>query len=135
MLKSALLFYRKLVSDLTHMGFVLNPYDPCVANKIVNGNQLTVSWHVDNLTMSCVEEQPIHDVIHTLKQIYSQNLKEHIGPIHDYLGMTFDYTTSGKVEISMDKYIANIIDSFPEQITGVSPTPATDKLFQVWDDD
>jgi len=33
MLKSALLFYKKLVSDLTHMGFTLNPYDPCVANK------------------------------------------------------------------------------------------------------
>ena len=135
MLKSALLFYRKLVSDLTNMGFKLNPYDPCVANKTVNGHQLTVSWHVDDLTISCVEEQPIHDVISALKQIYGNNLKEHVGLVHEYLGMTFDYSTPGTVEISMDNYIANVIDSFPEQITGVSATPATDKLFQVRDDD
>jgi hypothetical protein len=36
MMKSALLFYRKLVSELREMGFELNPYDPCVANKTVN---------------------------------------------------------------------------------------------------
>ena len=135
MLKSALLFYRKLVSDLTSLGFTLNPYDPCVANKIVNGNQLTVSWHVDDLTMSCVDEEPLHDVIKQLKNIYGQNLKESVGLVHDYLGMKFDYSTPGQVEISMDKYIANVIDSFPEKITGVSATPATDKLFLVRDDD
>ena len=135
MLKSALLFYRKLVSDLTHMGFTLNPYDPCVANKTVNGHQLTVSWHVDDLTISCVDRAPIQDVIKALKAIYGENLKETIGLVHDYLGMTFDYSTPGQVEISMDKYIAKIIDSFPEQITGVSATPATDNLFRIRDDD
>ena len=39
MMKSALLFYQKLVSELRSMGFIINPYDPCVANKIVNGKQ------------------------------------------------------------------------------------------------
>ena len=37
MMKSALLFYRKLVADLTSLGYEINPYDPCVANKIING--------------------------------------------------------------------------------------------------
>ncbi len=37
MMKSALLFYHKLVTDLTSLGFEINPYDPCVANKIING--------------------------------------------------------------------------------------------------
>ena len=49
MMKSALLFYRKLVADLISIGFKINPYDPCVANKMVNGKQLTVCWHVDDL--------------------------------------------------------------------------------------
>ena len=49
MMKSALLFYRKLVADLASLGFVINPYDPCVANKMVNGKQMTVCWHVDDL--------------------------------------------------------------------------------------
>lgn len=135
MLKSALLFYRKLVTDLTDMGFQLNPYDPCVANKMVNGKQITISWHVDDLTISHAEESAIVDVITQLKSIYGLNLKETIGPIQDYLGMKFDYTNQGQVSISMDKYVANIIDSFPEQITGVSATPATDKLFTVRPDD
>ncbi len=42
MMKSALLFYQNLVSELRSMGFIINPYDPCVANKIVNGNQLMI---------------------------------------------------------------------------------------------
>ena len=135
MLKSALLFYRKLVSDLHAMGFELNPYDPCVANKLVDGQQLTVSWHVDDLTLSHATESAIMDVINRLKSIYGLNLKEKVGPLQEYLGMTFDYTKPGAVEISMDKYIANVIDSFPEQITGVSATPATDKLFAIRQDD
>jgi hypothetical protein len=36
MMKSALLFHQKLVADLTSLGFTINPYDPCVVNKIVN---------------------------------------------------------------------------------------------------
>jgi hypothetical protein len=52
MMKSALLFYRKLVSELKMMGFMINPYDPCIANKFVNGSQITLRWHVDNLMIS-----------------------------------------------------------------------------------
>ena len=42
LLRSALLFYRRLVAELEDIGFELNPYDPCVANKVVNGTQMTV---------------------------------------------------------------------------------------------
>ena len=37
LLQSVLLFYKKLVSKLEDMGFVLNHYNPCVANRMVNG--------------------------------------------------------------------------------------------------
>jgi hypothetical protein len=52
LLRSALLFYRKLVSDLESDGFMLNTYGSCVANKIVNGKQMTVCWHVNDLKVS-----------------------------------------------------------------------------------
>jgi hypothetical protein len=52
LLRSALLFYRKLVANLESNGFVLNPYDSCVANKAVNRKQMTVCWHVDDLKVS-----------------------------------------------------------------------------------
>ena len=39
------------------MGFKLNPYDLCVANKMVNGRQLTVGWYVDDVKMSHKEDE------------------------------------------------------------------------------
>ena len=133
LLKSALLFYRKLSSDLVALGFTINPYDPCIVNKQVNDKQLTVSWHVDNLNISHVDTLVVQDFINQLKAIYGQNLKESIGPTHDYLSMTFDYSKHGIAKVSMDKYTAKIIDEFPEHIAGVSATPATDNLFRTHD--
>jgi hypothetical protein len=45
-------FYRKLISELNEMGFEVNPYDPCIVNKILNGSQMTTQWHVDDLMIS-----------------------------------------------------------------------------------
>jgi hypothetical protein len=39
MLRSALLFYKKLLTDLVANGFNVNPYDPCVATKMIRGRQ------------------------------------------------------------------------------------------------
>ena len=47
-LKSALLFYQKLWGGMEKHGFILNRYDQCVANKIIDNNRLTITWHVDN---------------------------------------------------------------------------------------
>jgi hypothetical protein len=45
---ASLLYYKKFVKSLKSKGFKLNPYDPCVANKQVKGEQLTVCFHVDD---------------------------------------------------------------------------------------
>ena len=42
-LKLVLLFYRKLWAELHDNDFVMNPYDPCICNKIVNGKQMTIT--------------------------------------------------------------------------------------------
>ena len=54
-LEAALLFYKKLQKDLEKDGYKVNPYDPCVANKIINGKQHTIMWHVDDLMASHVD--------------------------------------------------------------------------------
>ena len=43
LLKNALLFYKPLVCKLTEYGVKINPYDPCVANKTINGSQMNVT--------------------------------------------------------------------------------------------
>ena len=46
-LEIVLLFYQKLLSDMINKGFSVNPYDPCVVKKMVNGKHMIVTWHVD----------------------------------------------------------------------------------------
>ena len=134
MMKSALLFYRKLVSELREMGFVINPYDPCVANKMVNGTQMTIRWHVDDLMISHVSQDEIMRVVQGIKDIYGENLAETVGTVHDYLGMTFDYSFTKEVRVNMWDYLRNVIKEFPEEITGTCATPASDHLFKVRED-
>ena len=74
LLRSALLFYKKLSSDLENMGFEINPYDPCVANKMVNGSQMTVTWHVDDLKISHKDEEELTKFILKLNGIYGNKL-------------------------------------------------------------
>ena len=45
---ASLLFYENFTDNLKSKGFSMNPYDPCVWNKIVNGKQLTIVFHVDD---------------------------------------------------------------------------------------
>ena len=51
-LRAARLFWETLSGKLQEWGFVLNPYDSCVANKCVDGQQCTITWHVDDLKIS-----------------------------------------------------------------------------------
>ena len=65
-LKSALLFYKKVVGYLDSYGFRINPYNPCVANKMIDGKQLTVCCHVGDLKISCVDANDVTKIIQRL---------------------------------------------------------------------
>jgi hypothetical protein len=53
------------------------------------------------------------------------------GKVHEYLGMTIDYSIRGKVKITMLDYIQNMLDELPADMDGESATPAANHLFQV----
>ena len=54
MLVSLPQYYKKFCKDMESIGFVINPYDPCIANLIVDRKQHTITWHVDDLKSSHV---------------------------------------------------------------------------------
>ncbi len=54
MMIASLLYYKKFRNDIESIGFEVNPYDICVANRTMNGKQHTVTWHVDDLKSSHV---------------------------------------------------------------------------------
>ena len=37
----------------------VNPYNPCVENKVIGGKQMTVYWHMDYLKESQVDPQEV----------------------------------------------------------------------------
>ncbi len=61
-----LLCYKKFVKSLKSKGFKLNPYDPCVSNKQVNGEQLTVCFHVDNCKILDLTPKVVDEMIEWL---------------------------------------------------------------------
>jgi hypothetical protein len=85
-IRSALLFYLKFVGGIESQGFALNPYDPCVANKVINGKQFTVVWHVDDIKILHADEKEVSRLITWLKSIYGEDMRVSRGRVHDYLG-------------------------------------------------
>ena len=47
--QSALLWWNTFKSKLEQMGFKLNPYEPCIANKEINNKWYTICWCVDDM--------------------------------------------------------------------------------------
>ena len=136
-LQAALLFWNNLVEFLTkELGFTLNKYDRCVANKIINGKQCTVVWHVDDLKISHVDPLVLEQIISKLSDRYGKEAPLTVtrGTVHDYLGMTIDYSTKGKVQFRMADYVEGILDELPEEMNGTAVTPASNHLFNTRDD-
>jgi Reverse transcriptase (RNA-dependent DNA polymerase) len=134
MLESALLFCKRLSSNLIRYGFNVNPYDPCVANREINQAQLTVSWHVNDLKISHQDAKVFSDFVIWIKQKYSKigEVKVKRGKVHDCLGMRFRYNVQGQVSIDMIDYVQNMLEGFPQnQIEKGSKTPWNDNLFKV----
>jgi hypothetical protein len=76
MLKSTLLFSKK--------GLEINPYDPCVATKEIDGKQITICWHVYDLKISHKNKKQVDEIEEWLKSIYG-NVTVSRGKKHTYL--------------------------------------------------
>ena len=129
LLRSALLFYKKIVADLESDGFVLNPYDSCVANKVVNGKQMTICWHVNDLKVSHCDPAQVTITIFRewLSRKYGVAVVTHRGKVHDYL-----HQRKG------DVYHDGIHQEYHQGLpigdhTGTKTYPAADHLFTVRD--
>ena len=132
-LRAALLFWQKLTNKLKAWGFTINPYDWCVANKMINGKQCTIVWHVDDLKISHVSADTVTDVIKTIDDEFGKEapITVHRGKVQDYLGMTLDFNTKGKAKIKMIDYLENMLEDLPADMRGVATTPAANHLFDV----
>jgi hypothetical protein len=141
---ASLLYYRKFVKSLTAIGFTLNPYDPCVANKMIRGKQMTICFHVDDCKLSHVKTKEVDKMIKHLRDEYesifedgSGKMAVSRGKVHKYLGMTLDYRVRGQVSITMLDYVEEILTAFEKAEpsgTGTKSSAAPENLFVVNED-
>jgi hypothetical protein len=116
---ASLLYYKKFVKSLRSKRFKLNPYDPCVANKQVDGEQLTVCFHVDDCKISHLSPKVVSDTIDWLRSEYenvfedgSGLMKVHRGKTHKYLGMLLDFSHVNQCRITMIDYVDKIVEAY-----------------------
>jgi hypothetical protein len=112
---ASLLYYKKFVKSLKSHGFKLNPYDPCVANKVVDGSILTLCFHVDDCKILQKKEKVVDETIEWLRDEYevifedgTGAMKVHRGTVHKYLGMKMDFSHKGEVQLTMPKHMDDI---------------------------
>jgi Reverse transcriptase (RNA-dependent DNA polymerase). len=131
--KSALLWYELYSSTLKEMGFEINPYDQCVANATIDGNQCTICWYVDDNMVTHVDPAVVSRVIAEIEKRFGK-MSVTRGKELEFLGMKINLRSDRTVSIDMKDYVLGAIGSFSEDITRNAATPATRFLFDVRED-
>jgi len=72
--------------ELENMGFEMNDYNECTFNKIIEGTQFTVPFHVDHLKLSHLSQGVVAEIIDALNSIF--------GTTRKYLQATALYTST-----------------------------------------
>ena len=130
--QSALLWYPLFYSHLKEIGFELNPYDPCVTKKKINGKQCTIAWYVDDTKISHVDPEVVTSVIEQIEERFGKMTVKR-GPEHVFLGMKIVYTKNGTAEIIMRDYLEEAITESELDVTRSATTPARRNLFDIND--
>jgi hypothetical protein len=141
---ASLLCCRKFAKSLTSVGFVINPCDPCVANKMVRGEQITICWHVDDLKVSHVMPKVMHQMIKHLGNEHESMFEDGSGAMevsrgetHKHLGMTLNYNVHGQVSVTMFDHLDNtltVLEKTEPNGGGTKTSAAPTNLFTVNED-
>ena len=130
-IESARIWYDQISAKLNDMGYVKNPYDMCIFNKIENDNtQTTICLYVDDMFITSSNEIKIDDLVNELQTSYP-NLEVKRGKQFSYLGMMFDFSVRGEVNITMPAYTDSLLKKCAHIKGGVSKHPADKNLFHV----
>jgi hypothetical protein len=128
--QSAKLWYDKLCKVLEDDGYVKNDYDGCLFNKVVDGVQVTVAFHVDDLLITSVRGEMV-DKLEVLLKSKFQAITINKSDKHSYLAMNMLVDTEG-IHLDMIAYIEKCLEG--KKIGRSTFSPATDDLFEVPED-
>jgi hypothetical protein len=115
------------------MGFVLNEYNPCVANMTINGKQCTIAWYVDDNQISHADPKVDTQIIRKIEERFGKMTVTR-GKDHVFLGMNITYNDDGTASIKMKDYLKEAAADFGDHIVKLAATLAKRDLFDINDD-
>ena len=83
------------------------------------------------MMITSTDDEHIDKIIDEIEQPYP-GLTKMRGKVLNYIGMIFNYEESGKVKITMDGFIKDLLETC-KHIVGVTTLPADKNLFHVHD--
>ena len=102
---------------------------------------MTICFHVDNCKLSHKSSRQIDRMIGYLRKEYesifedgSGKMTAKRGKVHEYLGMTINYSEPGQAKVTMLNYVEEILTDFDKadlKGTGTKCSAAPDNLFVV----
>ncbi len=89
---------------------------------------------MDDLKISHIDSKVVDNIIHMLNKRYGKNSSTVTrGKLHDYLGMTLDFSNKRLAVINMTDYVESVLEEAPTDINGESTTSTTKHLFEIND--
>ena len=115
--KVSILYFTKFRTDIESIWYLVNSYAACEANKIINGKQYTLNWHVDDVKASHADATVNDKFRKWCENKYGNENLGHVtvvrGDKHDDLAIHLDYSDKDKLKIDMKYYIDNMDEEFP----------------------
>jgi hypothetical protein len=128
----ALLWYNLFYGHLQKLGFVLKPYNSCVANRVIEGKQCTIAWYVVNTKISHMDPNVVSSIVNQLEAPFNKmTITRRLE--HMFLGMKIRYTGKGTAIITMKQYLEETLAECGMDITRTATAPALKNLFDVDD--
>ena len=125
------IWYDNLTSKLKELGYVVNLHDMCVLNKTMSdGSQCTVVIHVDDLMVTCKDDVVMETALEEIESTFGEVTIQR-GNVLNYLGMTFDFSEKGKVKVTMEGFIEEMMVDVGDKFDGECETPARKEIFIV----
>ena len=105
-------------------------------NRIIDNKICTIIWHIEDPKTSYFDPDVISSVLAEIDMKYGKISKMVItrGKVHKYLDMNIDYSSPGKVILSMIDYVGKMIDNIPEDTNGGSYKLSAHHLFEIVED-
>ena len=106
--------YKKFCGDLENIGSEFNTYYPCVSNRIRLEKQHTIRFFVEVVMYNHVNTKFNDKFKGRMNCNYGKHdeVKANRGKVHEYLGMTFDFTEKENTKIKMDNYVESMINDY-----------------------